>query len=231
MINKVTGILSVCLSVIAISGITSCKKQETIKVSYMAVNASAGAPKLDFYAMGELKEGGLRSDSNNTSKYYEVAVEGGKSFIASLKDSTGKELVSVNNPVGQDGKSYSLWAIDTGSKVQKLLLTDDLTAPESGKAKLRFVHTGADAPQVDVFINGVEVFENRFFIGYEIQSGARDFKTITANANSAISLKLPSGTTVPVGTFDLSADKIYTAYIKGLIADSTFEFKVFENKK
>jgi hypothetical protein len=230
MIKKFTQILSVGLGIMAISGITSCKKTETIRFNYMAVNASPGT-QLDFYTMGSLRQAGLQSDSNTYSKYYEVAIGENEAFTAALKDAAGRELAKLSNPITRDGNFYSLWAIDTGSKVQRLLLSDDLTAPESGKAKLRFIHTGADVPQVDVLINGVEVFSDRFFIGTEIQSGAREFKSVTAADGAAISARLPTGTIVPLGNFDLKADKIYTSYIKGLVSDTTMALEVFENKK
>jgi hypothetical protein len=111
------------------------------------------------------------------------------------------------------GQAYSLVAVGQPGNVETLSLTDDISAPPAGKAKVRFVHASPDTPAVDVTVAGtaIRLFSN---VGYK---SASDYAVVDAGTvNLEVS---PTGTanvmlTVPNVT--LSSGAVYTIYAVGL---------------
>lgn len=108
-------------------------------------------------------------------------------------------------------KAYSVFAVDLVSRIQPLVVEDDLTAPPAGKAKLRAIHLSPDAPEVDVWVNGVKVLANVPFKAaspyLEVPAGATDVKVAVAGTM----------TIVLQGTPDLASGGIYTAAATGTL--------------
>lgn len=93
------------------------------------------------------------------------------------------------------------------------MLTDDLTAPASGKAHVRFVHLSPNAPAVDVAVTGgAVVFGNKSFKDYTaftpLDAGTYNLEVRVAGT-STVALPLPGIT--------LQAGKIYTVFAKGFL--------------
>jgi hypothetical protein len=95
-------------------------------------------------------------------------------------------------------KSYSVFAVDLVSHLAPLVVEDDLRVPALGKAKLRAVHLSPDAPDVDVWVNGVKELSNVAFKAYspylEVPAGVTDVKihvagtaTVVLSANPTLS--------------------------------------------
>ncbi len=114
------------------------------------------------------------------------------------------------------GQAYSVVAVGTGSSVQTLALSDDLSAPPSGQAKVRFVHASPDAPAVDVAVSGGQtLFSN---VAYK---NASNYATVGAGT---VSLEVrPTGSTNAVLTIpnvNLNSGTVYTIYAVGLVKGS-----------
>jgi hypothetical protein len=56
----------------------------------------------------------------------------------------------------EDGKAYSVFVVDTYNKADLLVLNDDTSKPEAGKARVRFLNLSPDAPDVDFQLVGAE---------------------------------------------------------------------------
>ncbi len=139
---------------------------------------------------------------------------------------TGATAAGTTTPVGAAGaagisgsvelaagKAYSLVVVGTSSSQQTLTLTDDLTAPPSGKAKVRFVHASPDAPAVDVAVSGAATpaFGNVAFKG-ATDYATVDAGTVTLNVNAAGT----SNTVLALPNVTLDAGAVYTIYAVGL---------------
>lgn len=82
----------------------------------------------------------------------------------------------------EDGKAYSLFAVNRLSDVQALLVVDSAGVPASGKAMVRFVHLSPDAPAFDVSVEGdtTVLFDGKSF------KDATQFKEIDGGTYSFV---------------------------------------------
>jgi len=101
-------------------------------------------------------------------------------------------------------------------RIEAVLFSDDLTAPAAGKAHVRFIHMSADAPAVDVELDGGNVvFPNVAF---------KQGTTFTSLAAGSYDLEVRvAGTqTVVLDLEPITVDngKIYTVFAKGLLSGS-----------
>lgn len=116
----------------------------------------------------------------------------------------------------EESKSYSIFAIDSVSKISALFLTDDLTAPGSGNAKVRFIHLSPNAPAVDVAVTGgSNLFPNYAFKEFSsfraVGAGTYNLEVRLAN-QPVVVLSLPNIT--------FESGKIYTIYARGFVGAS-----------
>lgn len=92
----------------------------------------------------------------------------------------------------EDGKAYSLFAINRMADVQALLVVDSAAAPAAGKALIRFVHLSPDAPAFDVSIEGdsTTLFNGKSFKDAtqftEIDGGTYSFVMSNAGTGEAV---------------------------------------------
>ncbi|HOR00192.1 MAG TPA: DUF4397 domain-containing protein [Anaerolineae bacterium] len=109
------------------------------------------------------------------------------------------------------GQAYSLVIVGTPANVQTLTLTDNLSAPPSGQAKVRFVHASPDAPAVDVKVaGGATLFSNIAF------KSASDYATVAAGTATLQVTQAGSNNVVLTLPVNLNAGTVYTIYAVGL---------------
>jgi hypothetical protein len=177
----------------------------------MAVHASPDAPAVDLLVDGAVAGTGL-AFPNNTA-YLSVAA-GTRNVKVNVAGTT-TTVIDANLPV-TGGASYTVFASDVVASLGAVVLTDDLTAPASGKAHVRFVHLSPDAPAVDVAVQGGPVlFANRAF---------KQFTPFTPVDAGTYNLEVrPTGTStvaLPLNGIVLQVGKIYTVFAKGLASGS-----------
>ena len=177
----------------------------------MAVHASPDAPAVDLLVDGVVAGSGL-AFPNNTG-YLSVA-SGTRNVKVNVAGTT-TTVIDANLPVA-GGINYSVFATGPVASLQPLVLTDDLTAPASGKAHIRFVHLSPDAPAVDVAVTGGPVvFADQSF---------RDFTAFTPVDAGTYDLEVrPTGTTtvaLALPGVTLQAGKIYTVFARGFLSGS-----------
>jgi len=209
------------LPVLAITmlSLSACKDDEntvvtppTTKSKISVIHTSPNAPKVDILLDNVFVD--TLSFPRNTS-YVEV-----NSGSRNVKvRATGTTIVPIDANVTFDAnKNYSIFAIDSLSKISALVTVDDLTTPTSGKAHVRFIHLSPDAPAVNIIANGsVTLFANRSFnktiTGSEqaftpVDAGTYNIQVRTVSGN-VLALDLPGIT--------LTAGKIYTVFAKGFL--------------
>ena len=112
-----------------------------------------------------------------------------------------------------EGRNYSVFAANTLSSIEAVVLEDNLTAPAAGKAHVRVVHLSPDAPAVNI---GVQGLATNLFTNLAFKSGTA-FTPVDAGTYT-LEVKLASNNavvlTVPA---TLTAGKIYTVFARGFV--------------
>ena len=154
------------------------------------------------------------------------SVPNGASGIALLKNTTYLQVASGSDSIsfktsGQliaggamslaTGSSYSAFLGGSGFKPFVLLQSDDLTAPASGDAKIRFVNLSPDSIMVNCNIATTKYDSN---VGYKTIT---PFLNVPAGSGLAITLQNQANTAVQalLTGQNLLAGKIYTVVLTG----------------
>jgi hypothetical protein len=123
-------------------------------------------------------------------------------------------VIDATVPVGANAY-YTIAATGFLADIQPLVLVDDTSS--SGQARVRFVHTSADAPAVDVAVTGGPVlFGDVPFRGASqygaVDGGTYDLEVRVAGTDT-VALPLPG--------VELGGGTNYTAFAIGLLADGS----------
>jgi hypothetical protein len=188
---------------------------ETAKV--MVVHASPNAPGVDLLVDNTKVNTSALTFPNNTG--YLAVNAGARNFKVNVTGTTTTVIDAT--PTLVKDVNYSVFAIDSVSKISPIITVDDLTAPAAGKAHIRFIHLSPNAPAVDVSVvgqdAGVGIFTNRSF-NKTITAGQYAFTPVDA-ATYNLEVRVAGTTTVAlaVGNVTLVAGKIYTVFAKGFL--------------
>ena len=139
----------------------------------------------------------------------------------------GSNVVDGTTTLATDS-SYTIFAYDTiggggAGKIRAIQLNDNLSAPASGEAKVRFVHLSPDAPAVtiDVF-KGADSTRLADSVSYIVQpsdvTALSQFSSLPSG-DYHVKVKVPSmgdSTVLDIPIMTLTDQKIYTIYATGL---------------
>jgi hypothetical protein len=178
--------------------------------SVMVVHASPDAPGVDLLIDNTKVNTAALNYPDNTGY---LDVQAGRRNVKVNAAGTSTTVIDANVDLTRD-RNYSIFAINTLSSIEPLVLEDDLTAPASGKAHVRFVHLSPDAPAVDVAVtNGPVLFSNRAF------KSATAFTPVDA-ASYNLEVRLAGTQTVvlTVPNVQLTSGSIYTIFARGFVA-------------
>lgn len=182
----------------------------------MVVHASPDAPAVDLVVDNTVAGSGLTFPANTGY----LPVEAGTRNIK-VRVTADPSIVPIEANLTLDAnKNYSVFAIDSVSSIEPLVIVDDLTSPAEGMAHVRFIHLSPDAPAVNITTtnNASTVFGNIAFKQYTaftpLPAGSYDLEVRLA-ANDGLALDLP--------TITLESGKIYTVFAKGFAAGSGSE--------
>ena len=126
---------------------------------------------------------------------------------------TTTTVINADLPLTAD-EAYSVFAVDSVSKISAVVFEDDLTPPAAGKAHVRFIHLSPDAPAVDIAVasSGAVVFGDVAFkegtAFSPLDAGTYNLDVRVAGT-STVALVLPAIT--------LEAGKIYTVFARGFL--------------
>jgi hypothetical protein len=173
------------------------------------VHASPDAPGVDLLVDNTVAGTNL-TYPNNTGY---LTVNSGTRNIKVNVTGTMSSVIEANVDFMQN-KNYSVFAVNSVSNIEPLLIEDDLTAPAQGKAHVRFIHLSPDAPAVDITLtDGTVVFGNKSFKEFTaftpLDAGSYDLQVRVAGT-TIVALDLPGIT--------LEAGKIYTVFAKGFLS-------------
>lgn len=197
-------------------GFTACSDDEettptptNTSAKVMVVHASPDAPGVDLLVDNSKVNTTALAFLGNTAY---LSVNAGTRNIKVNAAGTSTTVINADVPFTA-GKNYSLFAVDSLKKISAVLVEDDLTAPASGKAHVRFIHLSPNAPAVDVALAGGNVVWG----DYEFKDGST-FAPLDAGTYN-LEVRLAGTTTVvlPLPGIVLQAGKIYTVYAKGFV--------------
>jgi hypothetical protein len=122
------------------------------------------------------------------------------------------EPVVIEADLDLEAKDYTIVALGKLETIEPLVLVDNNSAPEAGKAHVRFVHASPDAPAVDIAVkDGPVLFSNIAFkeVGeyLPVDAGTYDLEVRVAGTTD-VALEVP-GLALQDGT-------VYTVFAMGL---------------
>ena len=205
-----TTTLFIAAAIISFSSCTKKNDDTTFYSSLSVTHASPDAPAVDIY-IDNSKVTTTPFSFSNTTGYLKNLISGKRNIKVNVAGTTTNV---INADITFDGnKNYSLFAIDSVSKLSTILTVDDLTTPAAGKAHVRFIHLSPDAPAVDIaVVGGPVVFPNSSFKSVSaftpLGAGTYNLEVRVAGTTN-VALTLPSIT--------LESGKIYTVYAKGFL--------------
>ncbi|MBE2255081.1 MAG: DUF4397 domain-containing protein [Ignavibacteria bacterium] len=202
-------LLSVIFSFTALQG---CDKDnpvvQAINAKTIVAHASPNAPNVDIYV--DNVQIATNVPYLDYLPYTQLTPD-----VRNIKvNVTGTMTSVINLDLTFDAaKNYSIFAIDSVTNISAIRLEDDLTAPASGKAHVRFIHLSPNAPAVDIAVAGGPVL----FSNYTFKQ-ASTFTPVDAGVYN-LEVRLAGTTTVVLNLpgIDLSNGKIYTVYARGFV--------------
>lgn len=200
----VVGALALMFSVAPLAGAQGANAMVRV------VHASPDAPAVDVYV------GGNRALSNvpfgAVSDYLSVPAGSAAIKVLPAGAPAGDRGVIEATVNLQAGTAYTVAAAGRLADIRPVVITDNLSAPASGQAKVRLVHLSPDAPAVDVAVaNGPVLIRNIAFPNaadyVQAAAGTYNLQVRVAGQN-AVALSVPDVT--------LEAGNTYTAFALGL---------------
>lgn len=203
------------LTAAGLLGFAACKKDNNTPgastgptANAMFVHTVMNADTLKIKINDTLQNSVLGMTFLNNSGY--KSVRSGNVKATYYFPSTGGTLVEATQALTQSAH-YSFFAIGNVTAPEILFSADDLTAPSSGKAKVRFANLSVDNMKVDCYVGTPKV------------QSAISYKTITAfsevDAGSNISIMMNNKDTITLKgeltNQNILAGKIYTFMLTG----------------
>ncbi len=180
----------------------------------LVIHASPNAPAVDVLVDNAVALDSVVFPQNSTY----LTVPAGSRNIKVNVDANNATVIDSNLTV-TDGGNFSVFAVDSVSKVRLAVFADDLTAPASGNAHLRFIHLSPNAPAVNITDNNgniVSGFGNVAFTqntGFQpLPAGTYNLQVRDAATNSA--------TVLTLNNVQLQNGKIYTVWASGFLNGS-----------
>ena len=212
--------LSIFAFILLAISFTSCSKDDSSNnvFAYVKVtnSAEASAPQ-DFY-IDNTKVSGTAMAYGQSSDFISI---GSGSHQAAFKNSATSTTDATLSLTLAAGKFYSVFYVDGNSTTS---YQDDRTAPQAGKARVRFINlSSALSSSVDFGASGGAKLASD--IAYKAASTYYDVDAATAfslyaSGSSSVLLDIPAG---------LQAGHIYTIYISGAATATIVAHVVAEN--
>lgn len=176
--------------------------------SVKVIHASPNAPGVDLLVDNTVAKTNLTFPQNTGY----LSVPAGTRNVKVNVTGTSTTVIGADLSL-VSGTSYSVFAVDSVSRISPLVVTDDLTAPAAGNAHVRFIHLSPNAPAVDIGVTGgAVVWGNRAFKQFT------SFTPLPAGTyNLEVRLAGTSTVVLPLPGITLQAGKIYTVFAKGFV--------------
>ncbi len=206
-----TALIFLTLSVTLFSCLKKSDEVPQANISGLSlIHASPMAEKFDIY-LGQTKVN--RTDFAFTDKIdYLNAYSGIRQITLTKKDLNA--IIKSENFTLKPQTAYSLFVIDKLDNIGLLFLTDTLTNPLAGKAKIRFVNLSPDAGALNLAIDGAstDLVSDKLFKEYSSFIAIDKADRVTFNIKN----KTTGAIEVALSNIKIEEGKIYTLWVKGL---------------
>lgn len=132
----------------------------------------------------------------------------------SIAKKGGNKALAYKNYNLASGVGYSIFILDTLNTNDKkyLFVEDNLSAPATDKAKVRFINLSKDAPALSLKVRGKDtaLFTNKAFYQYTNYTTVDPAESLTFDINEGTTLK------TSLANVKIEKGKIYTVYAKGI---------------
>ncbi len=190
---------------------SSCSDDDDIEngksVNVKVVNSAEASGSQDFYIDGTK----VTTVSENQASNYIATTNSGNDRDVEFKKTGSSEVYASEDVDLKDNKNYTFILSGTGNSAKITAAEDDLSAPASGKAKVRFIHLNSGAGKVDLGVVTNSKLVSNVSYGdvsnfFEVEAGAQVLNVYPAGqANSNLALNFAA----------LNAGRIYTVILKG----------------
>jgi len=197
--------------------ISSCKKDdidETGSANLKVVNASSASSDQSFLLANKTVVSGGLSFGDATDY---IATNSGNNLQAEFRNEGASTAFASDDVDLDNGSNYTVFLAGDGQSARVKLYQDDLSAPASGQAKIRFIHL-SDAAPANIDIRNASGDNLATNLAHDASSNYLNV------APGVLSLQVfATGQSTSIGTFNLSAftaGNIYTVYITGSTSDN-----------
>jgi len=182
---------------------------QPVEVAYVSIyNAAPDAPDLDIVVDGRVIN---RNPFDYTSYSGYLNFYTGNREIKFNASNANNALIDTTFSF-EDGKAYSLFAVNTLPNVEALLVVDSAASPASGKAMIRFVNLAPDAPAFDLADASGTLFTGKGFkqatAFQEVDAKTYTFDVRTAGGSDAV---------VSAKDVEILPGRFYTIITRGFV--------------
>ena len=169
---------------------------------------SPDAPAVDVYVNDDKVLSGV--EYKTVSKYLELPAGSYDLAVRPAGAAASSDAVIEATAEVKAGNAYTVAAVGALADIEGKILSDDLSAPASGKAKVRVIHAAPEVPAVDVAVEGGPTL----FEGAEFPS-ATDYAEVDAGTYP-VQVKAASGGDVLLeASLPVKAGTIYSVAAVG----------------
>ena len=182
---------------------------EPVEVAYVSIyHGAPNAPAFDISVDGRII---------NLNPFEYTSYSGYLNFFTGDRDIKFRSINADNALIDtifsfEDGKAYSLFAVNTLSNIEALLVADSAAAPAEGKAMVRFINLAPDAPAFDLTAGANAIFTGKTF------KDATQFTEIDADTYS-FAVKNTGGADAVISASDVEIlpGRFYTIITRGFV--------------
>jgi hypothetical protein len=234
-------IISISVLLFSIAVITGCDKETGVIAETQPVTSDQALLKINYvsnYAANpgvQLKLNGIRvsdlitartpfpgggynTGGGSTNDYLAVTPGNVALTVAIPKRLTATDSIVLFNTsvTSEAGKNYSAHITDTAANTKLLVLEDDLTRPDTGSSRYRFVNLMPDVPAIDLYYGTTVVATN---IRYLQSSPYFNLSRPTTSLAWTIRETGTSATSTALATYTSANttvnQRVYTAFASG----------------
>jgi len=205
-------LLSLSCTVILVAGLWGCGKKSSPAPStanVMFVNAATGTTAVSVKLNGAAVSNATNLGFETSSGYRSVAAGSDNIVFSVVGNGITSPLVSGSASFAV-GSHYSVFTGGLFTSPSFVAITDDITAPGAGKAKVRFINLSSDNMNASCYIGNTRLDSN---IAYQ---ACTPFIEVNVTTDKVTMLN-PAAPTVTAQLLNISfgAGKIYTVMLAG----------------
>lgn len=235
---RVSKVGAFALVTLTVAGLAACDRAETSSTSPVTTTSPAGTSTAPSAAAADRRDEALVRVVHAIPAGAPVDIYAGDltvfdnlsyKAVTNYRALDGKRYMFALRPAGManakplssnteglaDGEYYTVFALPgDGNAAHLRVVRDRLTPPIAGKARLRVIHGGADAGEVDIYATGAS---NALFDGVDFQSVTEYEDIDPINGEIEIRAEGQTSPLVKVPVAHVEAGRFYTLVIVGRV--------------